>query len=286
MTPTRRLIETFLAEERALLATGLFGFALAGMLGVLILVNGPVIEPEARLFKAASFDFALGFFVITSGLLAPLAGFSSGGRAAWRRALVLLTLASYSIETGQMLRGLDPRFTSAGSGADQALGGIFFLVAQGLVVTFAILAWKFFRHASEPENELLVLAVRYGSLTTLLGFGVGYVMSATGGPGYGAAGNMLPLHAAGFHGLQAVPLVALLVTDSRLSEHAKIMRVHLAGGAWIVLCLGIAVQTAAGRPVVEVSVATAVALAALAFWVVLAARSAATGLPQLRHGAA
>ena len=38
--------------------------------------------------------------------------------------------------------------------------------------------------------------------------------------------------------------------------------------------------------VTEVSPAMAVAVAALSIWVVLAARSALAGLPELRHGAA
>ena len=285
MTTTRELIDALVTEERPMLLTGALGIALAGMLGMLILVNGPVIEPEARLFKAASFDFALGFYVLTLGFLAPLAGFTPKGRSIWRWSAVSVVLVSYGIETIQMLRGLDPRFTRAGAASDQLLGGVFFLIAQGTVVVFLIFAWKLFRSASDAESGLLVLSVRYGSLATIIGFSMGYTMSAGGGPQYGAAGNMLPLHAAGFHGLQAVPLVALLLADSGLTAAAKRVQVHIAGVAWLALCAGIALQTAAGGAVLELSAGTVLAAGALAIWVAVAGRSAVAGLPALRHTA-
>lgn len=270
-----RLLDLF-ANEKALLAAGLVGFGYAGLCGAMILIHGPVIEPEGHLFKAASFDFALGFYAITLALLAPIAGFSKWGGRIWRGFFITVLLASYNIETVQILRGLDPRFTQAGSVFDQLLGSIFFLIAQGLVAVFIVITLKFFRHRGDAD-PVLVLAVRYGAITTLLGFAVGYVLSTNGGPDIGASGNLLPLHAAGFHGLQAIPLVALLLWGSDLPTEKRRQRVHLAGLSWIGACAGIAVQTWAGRSILEPSVATLAMVALIAAWALITLMAARAG---------
>lgn len=270
-----RLLELF-ANEKALLAAGLIGFGYAGLCGAMILIHGPVIEPEGHLFKAASFDFALGFYAITLALLAPIAGFSKWGGRVWHGFFITLLLASYNMETVQILRGLDPRFTQAGSAFDQLLGGIFFLTAQGLIAVFIVITLKFFRHRGDAD-PVLVVAVRYGTNTTLLGFAVGYVLSANAGPDIGASGNLLPLHAAGFHGLQAIPLVALLLWGSDVTTEKRRRWVHLAGLSWIGACTGIAVQTWAGRSVLEPSVPTVAMALLFAAWAGIGLRVAHAG---------
>jgi hypothetical protein len=98
-------------------------------------------------------------------------------------------------------------------------------------------------------------------------------MSALGGPGVGESGNLLPLHAAGFHGIQAIPLVALLLGWARAPEAVARRAVHLAGLAWIAACFAIAWQTSSGRSVLEPSAATAIAAAVLLAWGLILARA-------------
>ena len=261
-------------EQRPLMWTGLLGFVLAGACFATMLAQGRIMAPEGDLFKAGTFDFAFGIYCLTVALLARAAGFTPRGVKVWSSSLALLTLTAYGLETIQILgRGLDPRFTQHGSPADQLLGGFFFLVAQGIIVNFLVLGWKFFRPGSMGHNPLLTLSVRYAALGTFIAFGAGYLMSAFGGSAFGDTGDWLPLHAAGFHGLQAVPLVALFTGRSILEESKKRLWVHLAGLTWTGACLALAYQTSTGRAVSEPGLVMYAALLLFATWGVIAANS-------------
>jgi hypothetical protein len=107
----------------------------------------------------------------------------------------------------------------------------------------------------------------------MIAFAAGIWMSAIQGRYTGAAGNILLLHAFGFHSLQAIPVVAWLFSRSSVAEHEGRLWVHAAGVAWLAACLAIAWQTAAGRPVSEPSPAILAALVVLFCWVLSAVRA-------------
>lgn len=261
-------------EERALLWTGLAGVVTGALVFVYLAVNGRAVPPEGDLFKAATFDIALGIYVLNLTLFLPFAGLSTRSRRTWRGLTIAFALYAYLIETVQILRGLDPRFTRAGGAADQILGALLGLVAVGLIVLFVVLARHFFRGRTTLGGTLFLLGIRYASAATLVALGVGLCLSVNQGPRIGAAGNLLPLHAAGFHGLQTVPLVALLFAWSRTPMEAARRWVHAAGLAWLGVCAGLAWQTAAGRSVLEPSAAMALAVAMFAAWALCALRAA------------
>jgi hypothetical protein len=270
-----RLLADALLRERALFASGVAGIGL-GLVGLLVAgVHGPIIEPEGVLSKAITFDIALGIYVLTISLFVPLARFSAKGLARWRLWHVGLTCVAYGLENIQIARGLDPRFTMAGSPLDQALGGVFFLVASGLIVLFVMLAARLFSRQS--GSDLLFLATRYAFACTILAFGAGLWMSLIGGPSSGAA-SILPLHAVGFHGLQAVPAVALAAAWAGLADRAARRWIHLAGLAWLGACVTITVQTAVGRPLLEASMLPVVTLLLLLGWGVVFLRAASSWL--------
>ena len=139
--------------------------------------------------------------------------------------MVGMIVYAYSIETVQAFRGLDPRFSNVAGPVDQALGGVFFLSAVGIMGLFTVLAVKYFRAPTTP----VVVAVRYGAAACLIAFGIGLLMSAISTRQVGEAGNLLVLHAAGFHGIQAVPFVALLLHWARADRSISGPLVHLAG---------------------------------------------------------
>ena len=184
--------------------------------------------------------------------------------------MIGLVIYAYAIETIQILRGLDPRFSSVATDLDRALGGIFFLSAQAILVSFLVLSWRFLRQPTATNP--LVLAVRYASVAALLAFAVGDVMSLSGGAEIGAKGNWLPLHALGFHGLQAIPLVALLLRGSSPQPENQRLLVHLAGAAWLGACLAIGLQSLDGRSVLEASPLNVAGLAMLVAWGLLTLR--------------
>lgn len=257
------------AQERALLAAGLLGLVLSVACLGAIAVRGLMVEPEGNLFKAASFDGAVGIFLLTLGLIVPVAGFSRLGGAIWRGTLVTMAVFGYGMETIQIARGFDPRFSRVSSPLDQAMGGLFFLSANVIFLCFLILMARFFSRKRTP----LVVALRYGAVAAVGGFAIGIVMSALGGPGYGGNGNLLPLHAAGFHGLQAVPLIALVLGWAGVPDVKAMRSVHAGGLLWLVFCGSIAWQSFSGQHLLIPSVATAIATLALGLWTILFARS-------------
>jgi hypothetical protein len=231
-----------------------------------MLVQGRFIPPEGFIYKAVSFNIAIGIYILTITLLVPLAGFSARGRLLWRSSSIALGLYVYFAENLQIYRGLDPRFTRYGTALDHFIGNLLALAALGLIATFIILVWRFFTRRTSINGSLLLIAIRYGCAAVIMGFATGIWLGINTGPTVGATGNLLPLHAAGFHGLQAVPLVALLVGWSHLPPQEARRLIHIAGLAWLGLCGAIAWQTALGRSLLEAGAATITAVALLSVW--------------------
>jgi hypothetical protein len=270
-------------REWMLTATGIIGLILGAACAIAIGVRGTeLVGTEGHLSKAMSFDVAVGIYLLTLVMLVPLARFSRGGAWTWRVSLTLLSLYAFGMENVQIARGIDPRFTKVGSTTDQILGGMFFLAAVGMIVTFVILAWKILVRRMDGADGPLLLAVRYAALATMGAFGAGFWMSASQGSSTGEA-SILPLHAAGFHGLQALPLVAILLAWASVPAERARPWIHAAGGAWLAACAAIAWQTAQGRPLTELTPAAAVTVAALLAWGAVAGLAARTWL---RGGAA
>jgi hypothetical protein len=121
---------------------------------------------------------------------------------------------------------------------------------------------------------LLVVAARWAGASMLIGFLVGIWLSANQGRFVGEAGNLLPLHAAGFHAVQAVPLVALMLAWSAAPLATARRWVHIAGAAWAGACIALWLQTAQGRAVNDLASAAGIAAVALMIvWTVAALRA-------------
>lgn len=274
-------------REWMLTAMAVLGIVLGmGCAAAIGIRGGELVGAEGHLRKAMAFNVAVGIYLLTLVMLLPLARFSRGGQAAWRVSLTLLTLYAYGTETVQIARGIDPRFTRVGSGLDQMLGAFFFLAAMGMVATFAIVAWKVALRRMDGADGPLLLAMRYGMAAVFGAFAAGVWMSAAQGSRSGAEGSILPLHAFGFHGMQALPLVAILLTWAGVAAHRARPWIHAAGIAWLAACAAIAWQTLQGRATLEVSPANAVAVAALLAWAAVAAFAARAwlrgGTPSVR----
>jgi hypothetical protein len=236
-------------REKVVARLGMAGIALAAICTAVALVNGSwLLGAEGRLLEAAKFDIALGIYLLSLALLLPLAGFSERGHKRWVGWAVGFTIFNFAMENVQSWRGLDPRFSNLAGPVDQILGAIFFLSALGVMVLFILLVWPFFRSAALPDHPMLRVALRYAGSAALLGFASGIAMSVTGGRAVNGAGNIMPIHAAGFHGLQALPLVALLLGWSGLEVNAARPWIHLAGISWLLFCLGLILQPVLGRP--------------------------------------
>jgi hypothetical protein len=265
-------------REWLLTATGVLGLLLGAACAVAIGVRGTeLVGAEGHLRKAMAFDVAVGIYLLTLVLMVPLARFSRGGLWTWRISLALLSLYAFGMENVQIARGIDPRFTKVGSTLDQILGGMFFLAAVGMIVSFVILAWKVLARQTDGADGPLLLSLRYAALATMGAFAAGFWMSAVSGSRAGEA-SILPLHAVGFHGLQALPLVAILLTWAAVPADRARPWIHAAGVAWLAACAAIAWQTVQGRPLTDVTPAAALTAASLLAWAAVAALAARTWL--------
>jgi hypothetical protein len=176
------------------------------------------------------------------------------------------------LESLQAFGGIDPRFTEEGGPVDVVAGIVFGLTAASNTVLFVILGLRFFRGDVLTNRPLLRLAVRYGAVAVGISFAVGIVMSINSGRHMGDNGNLLLSHALGGHGLQALPVVALLVAAGRGALPAGTW-LHAAGAGWLVACTAALGQALLGRPPLEASVVTAVIVAGLALWAAGATRA-------------
>lgn len=275
VTPRSALALLFAAwsRERALFSLGILGFVLGALALVAIGLRGRFVAPEGDLVKAATFDLAIALYVLTIAVLFDAAPFTARGRRVWRGWQLTLGLLSYALETIQISRGIDPRFSVHGSLLDKLGGGFFLLIATALLVLSVILFVKIQRTRAMFDPNLK-LAIGYAGGATMVGFGTGYVMTAVGGSHYGAAGNILPLHALGFHALQALPIVALFFVWAESEPAAARRWIHLAGLAWMCACLAVAAQLFAGRAPLAPSVALFAAVTLISVWATTLARGA------------
>lgn len=260
-------------EERGVTATALAGVALGGLAFIAAGVRGSVVAPEGDLMKPATFDVALGLFILSLVPWLPAAGFGDAARRRWRHWMIGLLIYAFGIETIQQVRGIDPRFSQAEPGS-QIFGLAFFITALGITSLSVALAARAFDVRASGRRGLLVLAARWASVSMLIGFLAGFWLSANQGRFVGEAGNLLPLHAAGFHAVQAIPLVALMLAWSAVPVDAARRWVHLAGAAWAAACVAIWWQTALGRAVTDLaSAAGLAAVALLGTWTLAALRA-------------
>jgi hypothetical protein len=257
-------------QDFALFCGSLTGLVLALVGLAVVLTHGRLIPPAGDLTKAIAFNTATGVYSLTLALLLPVAGFSPRGRHRWVLWVFGVGMTGYAISNFQVYRGIPARFSPHALAVDQLFGAAFNAVGFGLFVLFLIFAWRVLKRSLVSADGLLVLGTRYACASTLLAYLTGFWMFALGGPNVGPAGNLLPLHAIGFHGLQAVPLVALLLHRSAVPRDVARGWIHATGLTWLALAGAVAWITALGHSVLELSPGTLLAGALFALWVTLA----------------
>lgn len=260
-------------EERGVTAVALAGILLGGIALLAAGLRGPEVPPEGDLMKPASFDVAVGLLVLSLVPWLPVSGFSDAARRRWRGWMIGLLIYAFGIETIQQFRGIDPRFSQAEPGS-QIFGLFFFVSAMGIMALSIALAARAFDAPAIGRRGLLVLAARWAGVSMLMGFLAGFWLSGNQGRFVGEAGNLLPLHAAGFHAVQAIPLVALMLAWSRVPVESARRWVHVAGAAWALACIAVWWQTAFGRAVTDLATGAGIAaVALLGLWTVTALRA-------------
>lgn len=257
--------------ETWLTLTGLLGFLLAGWCAVWVILKGGAVPPEGNVSDAFSFDAALGLFLLTTAAILPLSGMSTRGRTVFRWSYIVLALYSYSIETIQHFRGINPRFTEEGGITDVMLGIIFGVVALFLVLFYLILAVQYFRRKTSKNRPELILGIRYAMVMIMISFVTGICMSVLQGRYIGTDGNMLWLHTFGFHAVQAIPFIAWLSERMAVPSRTKRRYIHFAGIIYLAGLFAIGCQTFMGRSIFEWSLLPLFAFTCILIWVGIAA---------------
>ncbi len=254
-------VRTAWAGEPGLSAVGAAGLVLGLVCLVGVAVRGRFIPPEGKLLDAATFCFGVGVFTITVALLLPLAGYAPTPRRRWRRGFYVFAVYGLVLESLQAFRGLDPRFTDEGGHLDVIAGIIFGLTALSNTILFVVLGLRFFRSDVWPIDPCCVSG------------------SATASPPSDSRspsdrdehqlrtrdrreGNLLLSHGLGVHGIQAIPVVALLVAAAATTPPAT-QWLHAVGIGWLAACAAPS-QALLGHAPLEASILTTVIVAGLA----------------------
>jgi hypothetical protein len=204
--------------------------------------------------------------------------------------------------TIQAARGVRSHFNAA-TPFDQGIFAMMGIVIMVLWVTMMVLAVALLR--AKLADRSLASALRMGLVIGLIGAGLGYFMVAPraeqiavmkaggqaekgghtfgakdGGPGLPlvgwstTAGDMRPAHFFGLHGMQVLPVLAMLLARrQRRSESQRLALVRTSGVAYLGLMGVLAVQALRGLPIIQwdmtgVAGLALVGLASLATFVV------------------
>ncbi|WP_028403263.1 hypothetical protein [Ectobacillus panaciterrae] len=252
--------------EKLLVIISMLGFVLAVGIAVYIGLYGAIIFPEGNLERAFSFNAAIALFILSIAAILPIAGLSPRKRAAVRWAFTLTVLYAYAIETIQHFRGINPRFTRAGSAVDSIAGALFGLDSLLIIIVTVLLAIPFYRKRQMNERPLLVLGIRYALFSTMIAFASGIWMIALQGRYTGEAGNLIVLHGLSFHALQALMLLGWLSERAHTDKKHALRRIHFGSFAWMISIVLIGLQTALGRSVFELTALPLLAGVMLLIW--------------------
>lgn len=260
--PTVKLFE----GESSLVITGLTGFILSAGIAIFILFNGISIAPEGNMKDAFSFNCAIGMFILSIAAILPLARFGERKKKVIRWFFIIASLYSYTIETLQNFRGINPRFSRAGSVGDMAAGMFFGVISLVLVTLALVLMVHFLRMKQPHERPLLILGIRYAFLSVLLANLAGIWMILLQDRFTGEGGNFIVLHGIGFHALQTLILPAWLLEKVQVHEFLKKSLIHYGSMFWMISILLIGIQTALGYTAFELTTLPILAGLLLLFW--------------------
>ncbi|MDW7617131.1 hypothetical protein SC499_21210 [Peribacillus simplex] len=238
--------------EKLLVMISLLGFVLAIGVALYIGIFGNVVLPEGNLDRAFSFDAAIALFLLSIAAILPISGLSSRKRAAARWFFIPAILYAYAIETIQHFRGINPRFSKAGSNTvDSIAGALFGLDSLLIIIVVVLLAISFYRKRQMNERPLVVLGIRYAFLSIMFAFASGLWMIVLQSRYTGESGNLIVLHGLSFHALQALPLLGWLSERTRIEKKHTRRLIHFGSLAWTISILLISIQTVLGHSIFE-----------------------------------
>ncbi|MDQ0973775.1 hypothetical protein QFZ31_003653 [Neobacillus niacini] len=252
--------------ERALIITGLIGFLLSAGIFIFIFFNDPIIAPEGNMRDAFSFNAAIGMFILSIAAILPLSRFGTRKRKVVRWLFIIASIYSYTIETLQNFRGINPRFSREGAVVDIVAGMLFGVISLVLVALTIVLMVHFLRMKQPHGRPLLIMGIRYAFLSVLAANSAGIWMILLQDRLTGGAGNLIVIHGVGFHALQTLILPAWLLEKAQIHEKFKKILIHAGSIAWMLMILVLGIQTALGQTVFEITILPIIALLFFLIW--------------------
>jgi hypothetical protein len=252
--------------ERALIITGLIGFLLSAGISIFIFFNDPIIAPEGNMRDAFSFNAAIGMFILSIAAILPLSRFGARKRKVVRWLFIFTSIYSYTIETLQNFRGINPRFSREGTVVDIAAGMLFGVISLVLVALTIVLMVHFLRMKQPHGRPFLIMGIRYAFLSVLAANSAGIWMILLQDRLTGGTGNLIVLHGVGFHALQTLILPAWLLEKAQIHEKYKKTMIHTGSIAWMLMVLVLGIQTALGQSVFEITILPIIALLFFLIW--------------------
>ncbi|NYE08669.1 hypothetical protein F4694_005518 [Bacillus niacini] len=252
--------------ERALIITGLIGFLLSAGISIFIFFNDPIIAPEGNMRDAFSFNAAIGMFILSIAAILPLSRFGARKRKVVRWLFIFASIYSYTIETLQNFRGINPRFSREGTVVDIAAGMLFGVISLVLVALTIVLMVHFLRMKQPHGRPFLIMGIRYAFLSVLAANSAGIWMILLQDRLTGGTGNLIVLHGVGFHALQTLILPAWLLEKAQIHEKYKKTMIHTGSIAWMLMVLVLGIQTSLGQSVFEITILPIIALLFFLIW--------------------
>jgi hypothetical protein len=267
---------------------------------------------------AKPLKFSLSFVAYSVTLAWLVAQLPRARRLAWWTGTVIVVASAIEmiVIVGQVLRGRQSHFNITTS-LDASLFSIMAVTIAVLYVANLLVAFMLLR--SRLADPVTTWAVRLGVIIALGGMAVGFLMVgptpeqaqalaagqttlsgahsvgvADGGPGlplvgWSTTGGDLRIgHFVGMHGLQALPLLAMVLTGRRarrLPERARVRLVGVAAGAYAGVTGLTTWQALRGQPLLGPDSTTLAALGVLAALTVIGAAAAVLS-SRAAHGAA
>lgn len=223
------MITQLFESQRRLMVVGIISFVFFLITAGLTIVDQTLILGISRWIKPMKFFISIAIFMWTMAVyFSYLPEYKKTlSRLSW--AMIAIFVIEMAVIAGQPLRGKTSHFNIA-TPLDGALFAIMGTAIAALTLIIAYVAYLFFRSDIKLPRSI-VWGMRLGLVVMLLGSLQGGYMSSQAGHAVGVSdggaglpvvnwstkgGDLRVAHFLGLHGLQAVPLFALLVDRFRV----------------------------------------------------------------------
>jgi hypothetical protein len=257
-----RLLASFTTSPRPVVVGLVLHVALALACAAALPLDLPPIQGVHPALKPLKFGLSIAIFLATMGLILPHLDVDPRVREALGWVLAVTMLIETTPIVVQAIRGTTSHFNTR-SPLDAAAWRTMVAAIVVATVAMALVALLASARPLLGLDGALALAVRAGLWILLLAAWTGFAMGgrdshSVGGEDGGVGlpfvhwsvrhGDLRAAHFFALHGLQVLPVLALLLSSLGVGERASTAIVLTSAALYLALCLGTAAIAFAGRP--------------------------------------